>query len=72
MRDSEGGTLKHTYSTFILETQRKADQERPSHPSIFSAGRAKPLDFTRLPDRFYYPINHHHPYYCGQGTYSFT
>lgn len=44
MRESEGGTLKHTYSTFILETQRKADQQRdpPIHP-IFSAGRAKPL-----------------------------
>lgn len=40
MRESEGGTLKHTLQYLYIGNTA---QERPSHPSIFSAGRAKPL-----------------------------
>lgn len=70
MRESEGGTLKHTLQYLYIGNTA---QERPSHPShLFGRSRETSLDFTRLPERFSYPINHHyHPYYYGQG-YSFT
>lgn len=43
MRESEGGTLKHTLQYLYIGNTAQSRPERPSHPSIFSAGRAKPL-----------------------------
>lgn len=53
MRESEGGTLKHTYLTVPLYWKHSARETLPSI-HLFGRSRETSLDFTRLPERFYY------------------
>lgn len=59
---SEGGTLKHTLQYLYIGNTAQSRQTRETLPSIHLFGRSREtsLDFTRLPERFYYPINHHY------------